>query len=101
MLSPQMSSRGSTQKVNEKKYIVFLTQPAKNFLKKTDIKSRKRLVSAIELIKEKPYEGKMLAGSLKNNLSWRVGKYRIIYQIRENKLLIFIITIDLRKKVYK
>jgi mRNA-degrading endonuclease RelE of RelBE toxin-antitoxin system len=87
--------------VNEKIYTIFLTQPAKNFLKKIDMISRKRLVSAIELIKEKPYEGKVLKGPFKNKLSWRVGKYRIIYQIRENKLYIFIVTIDLRKKAYK
>jgi mRNA interferase RelE/StbE len=87
--------------VSEKVYEIFLTQPAKNFLIKIDKITRKRLVSAIELIKEKPYEGKMLAGLLKNSLSWRVGKYRIIYQIRENKLLIYIITINLRKKAYK
>jgi mRNA-degrading endonuclease RelE of RelBE toxin-antitoxin system len=52
-----------------------------------------------ELI-EKPHAGKQLKGKLKGLLSWRVGRYRILYQIQEEKLLVFAISVSHRKHVY-
>jgi mRNA interferase RelE/StbE len=87
--------------VNDGKYQAFVSTLSKKFLDKIDKKSRKRLMLAIELIIDNPKKGKRMTGHLKGKLSWRVGEYRIIYQIIEERLHISIVKIGLRKEVYK
>ena len=45
--------------------------------------------------------GKQLTGDLTGYWSYRVGNYRIIVDIQDDKLIILIIAIDHRRKVYK
>ncbi len=67
-------------------------------VKKYDLKLRKRIMEAIYKL---PYEGdiKRLKGKkLKDIFRLRVGKYRIIFQIKEEK--IYILDIDTRGDIY-
>ncbi len=59
-----------------------------------------RVVEGLRELGENPYAGKLLKGKLKGLWSWRVGKYRILYQIQEDQLLIFVVNFDHRKHVY-
>ncbi len=59
-----------------------------------------RVVEGLRELNENPHAGKQLKGKLKDLWSWRVGKYRILYQIQEEKLLIFAISVRNRKHVY-
>ncbi len=45
--------------------------------------------------------GKALEGSLQGFWRYRVGKFRIICKIDNNKMIIVIIEIDHRSKIYK
>ena len=45
--------------------------------------------------------GKALEGSLQGFWRYRVGKFRIICKIDNNKMIIVIIDIDHRSKIYK
>lgn len=45
--------------------------------------------------------GKALTGSLKGLWRYRVGDYRLIAEIRDKELVIFIIEIEHRSKVYR
>jgi len=60
-----------------------------------------RVVDGLRELNEYPHAGKLLKGKLKGLLSWRAGKYRILYQIHEEKLLIIAITVRHRKHVYE
>ncbi len=60
-----------------------------------------RVVEGLRELNDNPYAGKQLKGKLKDLWSWRVGEFRILYQIREEKLLIFAISVRHRKHVYK
>ncbi len=60
-----------------------------------------RVVDALRELNENPHAGKLLKGKLKSLWSWRGGKYRILYQIQEEKLLIFAISVGHRKHVYE
>ncbi len=60
-----------------------------------------RVVESLRELNDNPYAGKQLKGRLKDLWSWRVGEYRILYQIQEEKLLIFAISVRHRKHVYK
>ena len=45
--------------------------------------------------------GKALEGSLQGFWRYRVGKFRIICKIDNNKMIIVVIDIDHRSKIYK
>lgn len=69
------------------------------FLKNTTLFNRIRY--AIEYLKTNPLEGKPLKDKLQGKRSLRVGKYRIIYSIEKNFLIIYILDIGHRKEIYK
>ena len=58
-----------------------------------------RIISTLERIRIKPYTHvKKLVGS--DYFRLRVGDYRVILDIKESKLLIFIIEVGHRKNIY-
>ena len=59
-----------------------------------------RVVWSLRNLNENPHAGKQLKGKLRDVLSWRVGNYRILYQIQEEKLIVFAISVRHRKHVY-
>ena len=83
--------------------LVFLTSAKKEF-KKLDTSVQKiikkkllQLVDDPELLKNNI---KPLKGEYKGKFRLRVHQYRIIFQIKENKLLITIIRVGHRKEIY-
>ena len=82
-------------------YQIELSKNAIKFLQKLDKKSLYRIQGAIELLGENPRPPK--SKKLTNEIYWRVrvGDYRIIYEIRDNRLLIVIIKIAKRSDIYK
>ena len=86
-------------------YKIELTVKAKNDLDKLDKQISKRILNFLYNRVLKLDDPRQLAKSLKGNLStlwrYRVGDYRIICDIQDNKLLILVLTINHRKEVYK
>ena len=83
--------------------IVYSTKILK-FLRKLDKNSQLDLKNYLEKISncENPMVfGKALEGSLQGFWRYRVGKFRIICKIDNNKMIIVIIEIDHRSKIYK
>ena len=62
---------------------------------------RNRTRSRIIELSENPYLGLKLVGDLAGFWKDRIGKYRLIYKIEENKKTIILYDIDLRKKIYE
>ncbi|VVB95709.1 ParE toxin of type II toxin-antitoxin system, parDE [uncultured archaeon] len=60
-----------------------------------------RVVEGLRELSENPYKGKLLKGKLKGMWSFRIGKYRILYQIQDEKLMLFVIDVEHRKHVYE
>lgn len=60
-----------------------------------------RIAHAIESLSKDPDLGVPLRGDLKGFHKYRVGPYRIIYQIIRNQLLIIVIDIGHRKEIYR
>ena len=81
-------------------FIVRWTDTALRSIEKLDKITAKRIIKKIEEIKNNPfYYIKKIKGFPLYSL--RVGKYRIILSIEFKKLLIFVIAVEHRKKVYK
>jgi mRNA interferase RelE/StbE len=81
-------------------YKIKLTRIASENLLKVDIKTRTQIINKIELLKEEPLLlGKALKGPLKELRSIRAAgqRYRIIYKIDKEEIIVIIIAVGIRK----
>ena len=87
------------------KYSLFFEKQAAKQLEKLDIVQQKIIVSWISKNLENNSNpraiGKPLKGNLKNYWRYRIGKYRVIAEINDKKVSIFIIEVGHRKDIYK
>ena len=88
-----------------KKYSVEITPKADKVLRKLDKITNKRIKKFIQenLIGcENPrLQGKPLTGNLKGNWRYRVGDYRIIAKIEDDKILITVVEVNHRRQIYR
>jgi len=82
-------------------YSVKFTQTALKSFKKLDKSIQKLASKAIEGLRKNPKLGKPLKGALRGFWSFRFSKYRIVYQLKERRLLIIVFDIAHRKEIYK
>ncbi|HLC84521.1 MAG TPA: type II toxin-antitoxin system RelE/ParE family toxin [Candidatus Nanoarchaeia archaeon] len=79
--------------------IVYSQQAAKD-IKKLPKELQERIISSLERIRIRPYPHvKKLVGCPYFRL--RVGDYRVIMDIIEGKILIFVIEVDHRSRIYQ
>lgn len=83
----------------------IIIQPnAKKQLKNLDFTVQKRIAKFIDNLQELEnprIKGKSLAGNLSGFWRYRVGDYRIICDIVDNEITIYILDISHRSKSYK
>jgi mRNA interferase RelE/StbE len=71
----------------------------KKDFKKIDTTGQQRIIKTIRkklTIKPKEF-GKPLAGDLKGYWKLRIGEYRVIYEIEEEKVLVYVILVGYRR----
>jgi mRNA interferase RelE/StbE len=81
-------------------YEILFSKKAEDFLNKLDENIKQRIVKKIELLKDTPELGKPLTVNLAGLWSLRIGDYRVLYEIRNNELLILVLKIGHRKNIY-
>ncbi len=69
-------------------------------LSRIDKPDQKRIVKAVEGLREQPLKGKLLSAEWKGLRRLRVGTYRVIYAFDGTTLLISIVRVGHRKEVY-
>ncbi|MCL5105877.1 MAG: type II toxin-antitoxin system RelE/ParE family toxin [Candidatus Marsarchaeota archaeon] len=80
-------------------YSIKFSDTAKNSLSSIDMKTATMIFCKLEEIKEDPFRfAKRLKGV--PLFSLRIGDYRVIMDIMSNRMLIFVIRIGHRGKVY-
>lgn len=84
-----------------KKYTIKYTREAKKQIEKLDKSIKPIIRKAIESLALNPYKGKSLSYELSGLFSFRTSDYRIIYRIREEEVLVIVVTIGLRREIYK
>ena len=86
------------------KYDVEYSKTAMNTIKKMDSSTSKLIRTWIEknlMNTENPrIKGKELTGDLKGLWRYRVGDYRILAEIQDTKIVILILDIGHRSKIY-
>lgn len=81
-------------------YELRWTETSLRQMKKLDRKIAGQIIKSVESIKENPFQFvKKLKGF--NLYRLRVGDYRVIMSIENNKMIIFVLSVGRRKKIYK
>lgn len=87
------------------KYHVAYTDNADKILHKMDLQVQARIYAWInkhlEGCEDPRGQGKTLNGKLKDKWSYRVGNYRIIADIQDDKVIILVTDVGHRKEIYK
>lgn len=83
------------------KYTVNILRVAQKQLARIDQVQRKRIIDAIFKLAEHPRPSG--CRKLTGRPAWRirVGPYRVIYEIHDNRLVVLVVTIGDRKDVYR
>ena len=81
-------------------YEVVFHSKAENFFNKLDNSIKRQISKGISKLEKNPLLGKPLAGNLFGIRSLCEGKFRILYKIENEKLIVFILDIGHRKNVY-
>lgn len=88
-----------------KKYSLEISPAARKKIKKLDAPVRKRITKWIEenLVDcENPrFQGKNMIDYPNANWRYRLGKYRILVDIQDDKIIILVVDVDKRNDVYK
>lgn len=84
-----------------KKYNINYTKEAKKKIEKLDPSIRSIIKKSIESLLSYPFKGKPLSYELAGLYSLRTSDYRIIYRVKEEKLIIIVISVGHRKEIYK
>lgn len=84
------------------KYQVKIVESAKKLLRKVEALYAKKIMERIDLLQVDPrHHGSIKMSGFQNTYRTRVGKYRIVYEIYDDKVLVMIVNIDHRKDVYR
>lgn len=79
---------------------LFYSNTAFEDIKKLDVVVKKRIKKKIELFSINPLlYSKRLINSLIGNFRWRVGNYRIIFDMEKDKIIV--LRIGHRREIYK
>jgi mRNA interferase RelE/StbE len=83
-------------------YTIEFSSTAERQFKKLSVQLQKRLTPKIDALAKNPRPSGMKKLEGEENLyRIRVGDYRIIYQIQDNKLIVLVVKIGDRKEIYK
>ena len=84
-------------------YTVQVSSSAAKSLAKIDKKTRLRIVGAIELlaVDPRPPGVKLLRGGEQGRWRARVGDYRIVYTIDDDRLIVLVLRVAHRREVYE
>ena len=83
-------------------YSIEISTSAAKAIDKLEKANRLRVVGAIELLSvdPRPPGAKMLRGGDQGRWRVRVGDYRIVYAIEDDRLLVLILRVAHRREVY-
>ena len=89
--------------MSKARYLIEYDVGVEDQLRKLPKTIQERILKAIEqrLITAPNDLGKPLTKEWKNHRRLRVGDYRVIYKVFEDRVVVLIVEIDLRRDIYK
>lgn len=85
------------------KYHVEVIASAKKSLKNIESQYVKKILHRIDMLEIDPrhHQGSIKISGKENTYRTRAGKYRIVYEIYDQKVLVLVVNVDHRKDVYR
>jgi mRNA interferase RelE/StbE len=81
-------------------YQIILPKNAQRDLASIDSRYLNKIKTVLLSMGQDPFIGKKLKGELERIYSYRVGPYRILYEIKKRELIVLVIRIASRQGVY-
>ncbi|MCE2539097.1 MAG: type II toxin-antitoxin system RelE/ParE family toxin [Acidobacteria bacterium] len=82
-------------------YSVRIKRSAARELARIPEPERRRIVRAIDDLRERPLRGSVLKGELLGLRRVRVGDHRIVYEILHEVLVVLVVRVAHRREVYR
>ena len=82
-------------------YSLQIKKSAAKALAKIEKKDRLRLIEAIDRLRKELGAGGVLKGEFAGLRRLRVGNYRIVYEVIEDRLVVLVIRVGYRRDVYR
>lgn len=84
------------------RYQVKVVASAKKSLKNIESQYVNKILQRIDLLHTDPrHHGSIKLSGRENTYRTRVGKYRIVYEVYDEKVLVLVVNVDHRKDVYR
>lgn len=83
------------------RYEVVVEKRARKFLERLEQRDRARIIAALRLLELEPRPRQVTRLADTGEYRVRVGDYRVIYEIRDNVLLVKVVRIGHRREVYR
>ncbi len=82
-------------------YSISIKQSAAKSLAKIGNEERRRIIAAIDQLRDNPTAGSVLKGEFSGLRRIRVLNYRVVYEVQEQQLVVLVIRIGHRRDVYR
>ena len=82
-------------------FSIRIRQSASRELARIARPDRTRIVAAIDRLAETPYLGTALKGDLRGLRRLRVGGWRVLYEVRDDELIVLVVRVAHRREAYR
>ena len=82
-------------------YRILTTRRFLRHLKRLEGEVRERVLDAVREVSERPYLGSTLMFDERRLYKFRVGDYRLVYEVDEEKKAVLFLIVDHRRRVYR
>lgn len=82
-------------------FSIRIKKSAARELKRLARPDRIRIVAAIDRLAETPHLGTALKGDFRGLRRVRVGDHRVVYEVRDDELIVLVVRIAHRRDVYR
>lgn len=82
-------------------FSIRIKESAAKELKRITRLDRERIVAAIDQLAETPHLGTSLKGDLRGLRRLRVGNYRVLYELRDDELVVLVVRVAHRRDAYR
>ena len=82
-------------------FSIRIRESAAKELRRVSKPDRARIVAAIDRLTETPHLGAALKGGLRGLRRLRVGDYRVVYEVRDDELIVLVVRVAHRRDAYR
>ncbi|MDE2793058.1 MAG: type II toxin-antitoxin system RelE/ParE family toxin [Paracoccaceae bacterium] len=82
-------------------FSIRIKESAAKELRRVARTDRARIVAAIDRLAETPHLGAVLKGDLRGLRRLRVGDCRVVYEVRDNELVVLVVRVAHRRDAYR